>query len=307
MHALSKEQSFVALTFPTLAVKTPAKLNLTLAVLGRRDDGYHELDSIVCGLEWFDTLVGRLSAKKGIQFDCDDAALAGPHNLVYQSAAKLAQRFGPDRGIRLTLSKHIPVGAGLGGGSSDAAATLMLCNRLWELGLSDEQLMCLGAEIGSDVPLFFSLPCAKISGRGERVEPLALPWVGWVVLVGLDIPVSTGKVYHGYLSKDAQVGTRGDVERVQIADSAKTLSGCLFNDLERAVFRTEPTVAEMFQRVRRLGFDSLRVCGAGSTFYLLADDRPTAQKMARRIMDARLQVEIKIVRRMTTPMLMERP
>src|SRR5437764_9561817 len=151
-----------------LIARAPAKINLTLDVLGRRPDGYHALRSVMQALELHDTL--ELRAAPVIRFACDAPALAGEDNLVPRAACLLRTATGYGGGVDITLHKGIPIDAGLGGGSSDAAATLMALNRLWGLALAPTRLMELGAALASDVPFFFCAPLALVGGRAEVVE-----------------------------------------------------------------------------------------------------------------------------------------
>lgn len=151
-----------------------AKVNLTLAVTGKRDDGYHELRSLVVGVDLRDSLTAEPVAESQITLRCSDPTLGGEANLAWKAAAALAARAGGPVGARVALTKRVPTGGGLGGGSSDAAAALRLCNRLWSLDLGVRELAAIGAEIGSDVPLFFGLPAAVMAGRGEIVRPVTL-------------------------------------------------------------------------------------------------------------------------------------
>src|SRR5215470_326371 len=154
----------------SVVVLAPAKVNLTLQVIGRRVDGYHELVSWVAPLDLCDELIIDASAGEGVALSCDSPGLeSGRSNLVVRAAEALAREAGVEPRLRIQLRKRIPIAAGLGGGSSDAAATIVALNRLWRLGWSRDRLAEIGAEIGSDVALFvIGMPCV-IRGRGERV------------------------------------------------------------------------------------------------------------------------------------------
>lgn len=262
------------------SVRAPAKVNLTLEVLGRRPDGFHELRSLVIGVDLCDRIGCWGQTERGIELSSSDPALCGPQNLAFKAAEKLAERVGREPALRIEVQKAIPVGAGLGGGSSDAAATLRLCNHLWGDLLDDRQLALLGAEIGSDVPLFFSLPSAVMSGRGELVEPLSLSWSGWVLLVFAGPAVSTRVVYHAWRPADAQPCASRTEERIAAASSAGELTGLLYNQLEPAVLRVSPAVAQTRADLERLGVGPMRVSGAGSTLYRLFDEKQAACRIA---------------------------
>ncbi len=153
-----------------LVLKAYAKINLTLEVLGRREDGYHDIVSILQTIDLHDTLT--LEPAQDMALECDQSELEGPDNLVLKAAALLREATGCHQGARLKLQKGIPLAAGLGGGSSDAAAALLGLSRLWGLGLSAEKLMPLAAKLGSDVPFFLYGGTAMAQGRGEIVRPL---------------------------------------------------------------------------------------------------------------------------------------
>jgi 4-diphosphocytidyl-2-C-methyl-D-erythritol kinase len=180
--------------------------------------------------------------------------------------------------VTLELWKSIPVGGGLGGGSSDAAASLRLCNRFFKPELDKSTLMKIGAGLGSDVPFFFALPSAVISGRGERVESAVIRWRGWVLLVFAGRGVSTAEVYRAWRASDSlpiEAGVERDILR---AVSAADINERLRNDLEPAIVRVAPYVAEVRAWLNGLGFGPFRVSGAGSTLYRLFDDLGEAER-----------------------------
>ena len=150
--------------------RAPAKINLALEILGRRPDGFHEIASVIQAVGLYDEL--RVAPAETLRFTCAQSALAGADNLVVRAAQALQDATGCRRGAELRLCKGIPVAAGLGGGSSDAAAALVLLNRHWRLGLTLGELSRIGATLGSDIPFFLTGPTAVVSGRGERVELL---------------------------------------------------------------------------------------------------------------------------------------
>lgn len=265
----------------TLAVRSPAKLNLTLDILGRRSDGYHDLRSLVVGVDWCDHI--RCSHSSSIEVECTDPSLSGPSNLAYRAAALLAERSGVADGVKLSIRKRIPIGGGLGGGSGDAAATLRACNELWECGLTPTELASLGAEIGSDVALFFSLPSAVMEGRGERVRKVRLRWSGWALLVYPPMSVSTAEVYRAWRRGDAD--DRGGLRIGELLDQTRAddLMPMLSNQLESAAFRVCPALGELFETLLSLGVGPWRMSGSGSTLYQLFDDPSAARHAAQRI------------------------
>jgi 4-diphosphocytidyl-2-C-methyl-D-erythritol kinase len=223
-----------------------------------------------------------VTQKRGIDLYCDDPSLENSGNLALRAARKLAEHVELDPCLAIHLRKSIPVGSGLGGGSSDAAATLRICNRLWETGLSDEQLAVIGAEIGSDVPMFFSVPSAVVTGRGEQVKPIRLSWAGWALLAFAGPLVPTQAVYAAWSPSDSS-SPWGVEERLLEATSAESMNECLFNDLEPAIFRVAPQVKSVRDRLDQAGFGPVRVSGAGSALFRMYDDCESARRAAKEI------------------------
>lgn len=285
----------------SLIASSPAKLNLTLEVLGSRDDGFHEIRSLVVGVDLCDRVRCCTSPVSGVAIACTERALQNDENLASRAANKLAARLRRKPALRIEIEKRIPVAAGLGGGSSNAATALRLCNELWAGGLGSAELAPIGAELGSDVPLFFSLPSALITGRGERVEPVALRWSGWVLLAFVDTMVPTARVYGAWRASDAAAMPGHSVDAVAGASSAEELSAMLFNHLEPAVCRVSPAVARAFAEVNRPGAGSMRVAGAGSTLYRLFDEKEAACQAAMALADLRADLKTVVVQAPTGP------
>ena len=179
-----------------LVIDAPAKINLGLAILGRRADGYHDLLSVFEAISWSDRLT-LSRAPEGITLACPGSDLpSGPENLVWRAADLVRRRFGISRGVRIVLDKRIPAGAGLGGGSSDAAATVRGLDRLWEIGASEDELAEVCAVLGSDVPFFLRAALggngtAIVEGRGEIVTPLPAQETLHMVVAAPPVHVST--------------------------------------------------------------------------------------------------------------------
>ena len=207
----------------------PAKINLSLRVIGRRADGFHDLESLMCPVSVFDTLDVTRRESGGLEFTCDDAMLpAGEDNLAVRAARLFCAARGLEPNVRIALTKHIPHGAGLGGGSSDAATTLLALDRLFATGISRDALATMAAELGSDVPFFIYESAAMISGRGERVEPVAFPHALPLLLIKPPFGVPTPWAYSRW--RDAR-------EIPEVPYGAQAFPwGELVNDLERPVF-----------------------------------------------------------------------
>jgi 4-diphosphocytidyl-2-C-methyl-D-erythritol kinase len=267
-----------------VAANAPAKINLILDILGPRPDGYHDLRSLVVGVGLCDDVSCELRSEPAIDVQCTDPALNGRANLAFTAAQTVARACDVRCGARIRVEKRIPVGAGLGGGSSNAAATLRLCNRVWNTGLSHAELAVLGSRVGSDVPLFFSLPSAVMEGRGERVCPTAIRWAGSVLLIFPGFSVSTANVYSAWRAGDARKTRSSDIEAACGASTADELNALLSNQLEPAVFRTSPRLAELRNSLEQdAGVGPLRVSGSGSTLFRLFDDAAAARRAERSI------------------------
>jgi 4-diphosphocytidyl-2-C-methyl-D-erythritol kinase len=258
-----------------LLARCPAKINLWLRVLGRRPDGYHELDTLFQTIDVWDEL--RIEPCSRLSLDCDDPALpVDRSNLVLRAAELLGERYpGRTGGARLTLRKRIPVQAGLGGGSSDGAAALLLCRRFWGLPASDAELAGLAGLLGADVPFFLTGGTARGTGRGDRIEPL--PFGGEMpVLLGLPpFGISTAEVFSRL---DTRLTLPGNGVSLPVLSAHKWPVENDFrsavNDLEGVVFEARPELARFRDALLREGARSALLSGSGAAVYgLFGDDR----------------------------------
>jgi 4-diphosphocytidyl-2-C-methyl-D-erythritol kinase len=258
----------------------PAKVNLYLEVLGRRADGYHELCTVMMAVDLADRLRMERSDARGMTLSVRDPQLA-TDNLVQRAWELFAERCRPAGGVRIALQKSIPVGAGLGGGSSDAAAALAGLNVLLEAGLAPEQLAALGARVGSDVPFFLASGSLAICrGRGERVEPIDSPARPHGVLVVPPFSCSTGAVYAEYDRAGQTVGGRAEAERLAaFAGEAASWGQGLHNALEPAARRVEPRLGEMRRELEALSPAGLVMTGSGSGWFCLCADAQEASRL----------------------------
>jgi 4-diphosphocytidyl-2-C-methyl-D-erythritol kinase len=264
----------------------PAKLNLFLEVLGKRPDGYHELETLMVTVDLHDTLSFTDDPSGRISLRCDDPSLpTGPENLVVQAAERLKADAGVDRGATISLAKAIPAQAGLGGGSSDAAATLTALDRLWELQTPSDRLEALAGEIGSDVAFFRHAPAAVCRGRGERVEPVELPKPFSFVLVCPPVGSSTAEVYH-HLVPPARPRPIGPVLEALSAGDPAALGRTLFNRLQETAERIHPALARARGALEELGpslLDGHLMSGSGSAYFGLCRDPAAADTAARQL------------------------
>ncbi len=256
-----------------LVLKACAKINLTLEVLGRREDGYHDIVSILQTIDLHDTLT--LEPAQDIALECDQPELEGPDNLVLKAAALLREATGCQQGARLRLQKGIPLAAGLGGGSSDAAAALLGLSRLWGLGLSAEKLAPLAAKLGSDVPFFLYGGTAMAQGRGEIVRPLPPADIRWVMLLVPDIavPRKTATLY-GRLSPEHYTG--GLLTRkleARIRGGGDVPAQFLFNAFDAVALDAFPGLKEYWDTFYSLGAREIHLAGSGPTLFTLVSRR----------------------------------
>ncbi len=250
-----------------ITMRAHAKINLTLEILGKRDDGYHDIASILQTVSLHDTL--KFEESDGVTLGCDRPELATPDNLVLRAAHLLRDYAGVSRGAAINLDKRIPVAAGLGGGSSDAAATLLALNRLWGLELPNADLQPLAAEIGSDVPFFLYGGTGRVFGRGERVEPLPPADLRWAVILTprIDVPNKTAAMFsrigpmsytNGGLTRKlaARLGSKGD-----------TPPQFLFNAFDDVARESLPGLDEYWDTFHAVGAREIHLCGAGPSLF----------------------------------------
>ncbi len=260
-----------------LHLKAPAKVNLRLDVLRRRPDGYHDLRMIMQRVDLCDDIVITLTDKPGIRVRCGREGVPdGPENIAWRGAELLLQMAGDNCGIDISITKNIPVAAGLGGGSSDGATVLMGVNELLGLGLSDEQLMEMGVKLGADVPFFIFKNSALAEGIGERLTPIAgLPKM-WLVLVNPNIHVSTAWVYQNLQLTSERVPNIIPLLYRSIRDVCAVLA----NDLETVTIRRFPIISEIKDRLLAAGAQGALMSGSGPTVFGIFADHASAQKAA---------------------------
>ena len=265
-----------------LVVKAPAKINLHLEVLGKRPDGYHELETLMVAIDRYDELVFE-HRPDGTELSCDQPGLSmGGDNLVTKALDLVRRETGIATGISIALTKRIPTAAGLAGGSSDAAATLAGLSAWWDLGWPPTRLAPLGAALGSDVPFFFAAPAAVCRGRGEVVTRLRLTRPLHFVVVKPDEGLSTAAVFGRLRLQESKRSVEPTVEALEAGDAPR-IGSLLFNRLEEPAFVMNPKVAELrrlLDRESRLG--SL-MTGSGSAVYALCESRNEAEELARRL------------------------
>lgn len=264
----------------SLAIKSYAKINLCLEVLYKREDEFHQIRTVMQELELHD-LVMLEEVPGKIEILCDNLDLPlGEGNLAYDACQLMQRHFAPSKGVRIKLAKNIPVAAGLGGGSSNAAAVLKGLNVLWSLGLGCDTLCSLAASLGSDVPFFVFGGTALAEGRGEIVTPLSpLPKYEVLLVLPDHIALSAGEVYRA-LNKPCpeEAGAVPGLVKLLRGTAAdplhleQHLPYFLVNDLEEAVFLLSPETQAIKEKLQNMGFHVL-VSGSGPALFVLSSDR----------------------------------
>lgn len=282
-------------------IETPAKVNLFLEVLAKRADGYHELATLMVAVSLYDTLEFTEEPNGATTLHCDRPSLStGPDNLICRAVEMVRRESGRSDGVAIRLWKRIPMAAGLGGGSSDAAATLAGLNRLWRLGWDSDMLIRLGAELGSDVSFFLS-PCslpperekterrgraAWCTGRGERIEPLQLGRPLDLVLISPVVGLSTAEVFRG-VTVPTEPHDGAAIRQAATAGDVGELGRLLHNRLQESAERLCPEVAGLCARLSGLGSAGRLMTGSGSTVFALCRDPGDALTLARDLHSAR--------------------
>ncbi len=257
-----------------------AKLNLTLEVLGKRLDGFHEIRSVIQTITLCDELRFRLSDR--LEFKSNLTGWVGEQSLVYQAAAMLQKAAGSSRGAVIEVNKGIPLVSGLGGDSSDAAAVLSGLNKLWGLGFSQEELAKLAEQLGSDVPFFIYGGTALMEGRGERITPLPpLPHL-FVVLAVPALSRLEGKTRRLYASLKPGHYTDGRITDRLVAalkEGQAITSSHLFNVFESVAFTLFPGLDDYRERMKEAGADNIHLAGSGPTLFTLVSDKLQAEEL----------------------------
>ncbi len=274
-----------------LTVRAPAKLNPVLEVLGRRDDGYHEIKSILQSVSLFDEL--SLEESRRIEFTCSVKELETRDNLAFKAAVALKEASGHKGGARIHLEKKIPRGMGLGGGSSDAAAVLKGLNGLWSLGLPEQRLAEIGAGIGSDVPYFIFGGTCVAGGRGEKVTPLADAEREWFVILVPGIEVRGGKTGRLYGLLESRNFTDGRYVKQALADlnrSKRIEPGHLYNVFEGVSSRAFTGLEAFSRALAEAGARHVHLAGSGPALYAPAHDEKEALHIRDRLAEVGIHV-----------------
>jgi len=267
-----------------IKVAAPAKVNLFLEILGKRQDGYHEIQTVMQEVSLFDYLYIE-NYDKGVAFSCSHPKLAtGEENLVVKAVRLMQKESGTSKGVKIHLDKKIPTGAGLGGGSSDAAATLCGLNRLWQIGYDEKQLMSLAGKLGSDTPFFVMGNTAVCKGRGEVVTPYPLNVKYNYVIIYPRFEVSTAMVYNNFkisLTKNLK-DVSFFLQKLE-SGSPQELGHSLHNRLEEVVFRLYPDLEKIKKTLTKFDFCGTLLSGSGSALYGLCEEGMDSKEIENKI------------------------
>ena len=268
-----------------LTLQAAAKINLYLDILGRRSDGYHEIESIIQSVRLYDNIILRLKGR-GIKIRCTHPEVPlDEENICYRAAEILLTVLGMRQGVEIEIQKNIPIGSGLGGGSADAAATLIGMRKLFQIDIPFSDLSKLALELGSDIPFCLLGGTALVRGRGEKIIPLPLLKDGWFILVDPGISISTRWVYsrlEGKLTKK-----RLNIKLIKELIKKEGIRGVskfpLYNKLEEVVIERFPTLRDIKAKLIEAGATGALMTGSGSTIFAVAEDEERVKSILGRL------------------------
>jgi 4-diphosphocytidyl-2-C-methyl-D-erythritol kinase len=264
-----------------MTLRAYAKINIGLHVVGKRPDGYHNIETVLYPIDLYDEVSIHEHEEEGIHFQSFGANL--PHdqrNLCVRAAQLVMDVTGVRRGVEIVLLKSIPIGAGLGGGSSDAAAVLKGLVKLWSLDITVSELELLGSSLGSDVPYFIRGGTAFATGRGEILEPLTINLPYWIAVITPPIHISTAWAYQQLeLRQQTRKTDWKNLLTNGSRDSAEMRSR-LFNDFEKVVFRHHTEIKKIKDQLQKEGADVVLMSGTGSSVFGLFRDEPSLDSIS---------------------------
>ena len=273
-------------------VRAYAKINLTLDVLGKRSDGYHELATVMQTIGLYDTLCLIRTEDRRIEVICDTPELSSGDNLAARAAERILQRRDAlqpvhlPEGLTIELSKRIPIAAGLGGGSSDAAAVLLALQQWWKIPVSQAEMVALAASLGSDVPFFLTGGLALCEGRGDvvtQLPPSEMDFMRWLVLLKPPIGLSTATIFQHLSASDYTDGRYSRAFSTAVRGGASPHLGHLHNSLERTVLERYPEVARAKADMLLAGAQLVQLSGSGPTLFAPFPDLKAASDVQQRL------------------------
>ncbi len=272
-----------------VTLKAPAKLNLTLEILAKREDGFHEILGVIQTIDLCDVL--SFSSSNGIEVASDSAGWIAEKSLVSKAVSLLKETTGCSKGVKIGVKKNIPLVSGLGGDSSDAATVLLGLNQFWELGLTEEELLRLSMKLGSDVPFFLYGGTALIEGRGKLVTPLpSLPHT-WFLLTMPVVPVIPDKTKQLYNDIKPNHYTDGQITQrliTELKEGNEISSSFLFNTFENIAFTRFPGLEVAKEHMLKIGANNVHLAGSGPTLFTMVDERDRAEDLFQQFKKQRL-------------------
>ena len=270
----------------TLTLPAFAKINWSLRVLGKRPDGYHEIDTVFQTISLRDTISITPTAENRIVLSCDDRSLpSDERNLAWRAAAALQVRCAIQKGARIRLEKRIPVHAGLGGGSSDAAATLLGLAHLWNATISESELMELAGSLGADVPVFLYGGTARGTGTGTEIAPLDDAADKFLLVLKPNANISTSKAYEAL---NAAALTTSDAKTILSSSQRSSFpdsfsSAALLNDFEAVVLQLEPEIERARVALMKAGASAALLAGSGAAVFGVFDKKDAQERAIQNI------------------------
>ena len=275
---MSEKEQFVKIG-DGLLVRAPAKINLSLLVAGKRPDGFHEIETVMAKIDWYDEILIE-PKEKGIELICEGPEWApqGEENIINRACEMLLERCTINAGIKITLTKNIPAGSGLGSASSDAAATLIGVNNFLKLGMSKQQLAKIAAELGSDVAFFLGAPLAFCTGKGEKIKKINKKFNFMALLFLPAVSVSTKKVYSNYKhNKDTYKTLNKQINSFLQKNRVDLAAKLCANMLQVSSFHICSKVAKLKKKIESFGVGPICLSGSGSTIYCIIDNQDETQ------------------------------
>ena len=268
-----------------IKVLAPAKINLVLEILGKRHDGYHEIRSLVQAVNLCDIIY--FESDKDISLECTEPVLQTRDNLVICAAELLKKTCNYRYGARIRLNKQIPWSAGLGGGSSDAAATLLALNKLWKLNLMPTDLLKLAAELGSDIPFFIHNGTALIEGSGEKVTPLppasSLNWFVLLLTLSAQMPDKTKQAYSKLKKQHFSKGQYINKALKIWAENRELNPALLFNAFDAIAFDIFPELKVYWESLEKAGATNVHLAGSGPTLFAHVTNEKMGRDLCQRL------------------------
>jgi len=281
-----------------LLVRAPAKLNLSLLISRKRPDGYHEIETVMAKVDWYDELLFEPGEPGRIELVCKGPRWApqGRENLVYKACKMLYDSIGVQPGIKVTLTKNIPAGSGLGGASSDAAAALLGLNRFAQLGAGFDNLFDIAVCLGSDVPFFLSGPLALCKGKGEKIEEFFEEFFFQAIIVLPLINVSTKRVYENYVHNQRVYDKFSrEINKFVSEKNIDLLTKICANMLQESSFQLNEQLADLKARIESAGIGPVRLSGSGSAMYCLFGSEDQNVKHYKSLLNEIVGCESKLV------------